>query len=106
MSFRNAAQAARARSDKSVELSGERTIRFTAPSFVDGYEKCKPLIALATAERASLLVRLLQQSGEGKKVLDQYGELLLQRWFDPETLPGWARNKPALAPKKRFYGDN
>ena len=106
VSFQNAAQAARARSDKSVELAGERTIRFTAPSFVDGYEKRKPLIALATAERASLLVRLLQQSEEGKKVLDHYGELLLQRWLDPEKLPEWARNPPATAPKKRFYGDN
>lgn len=106
VSFQNAAQAARARSDKSVELAGERTIRFVAPSFVEGYEKCKPLIALATAERASLLVRLLQQSDEGKKLLDRYRELVLQRWLEPEKLPEWAHNQPAPAPRRRFHGDN
>lgn len=106
VSFQNGAQAARARSDKSVELAGERTIRFMAPSFVDGYEKCKHLIALATAERSSLLIRLLQQSEEGKKTLDQYNELLLERWLEPDKLPEWARNPKAPAPKKRFHGDN
>jgi len=104
--FQNAAQATRARADKSVDLEGEKTVRFTAPTFVDGYEKSKHLIALATSERASLLVGLLRQSDEGKKILDRYRELLLQRWLEADKLPEWAREQPAPPPKKRFHGDN
>ncbi len=104
--FQNAAQASRVRSDKSVDLAGDRTVRFTAPSFVEGYEKCKHLIALATAERTSLLTRLLGQSEDGKKMLERYRELLLQRWLEPDTLPDWARDQPPPPPRKRFHGDN
>jgi D-amino peptidase len=104
--FQNPAQASRVRSDKSVDLSGERTVRFTAPTFVEGYERCKHLIALATAERVSLLTRLLQQSDDGRKTLDRYRELLLQRWLDPDALPDWARDGKAPPPRKRFHGDN
>jgi D-amino peptidase len=104
--FQNPAQASRVRSDKSVDLSGERTVRFTAPTFVEGYERCKHLIALATAERVSLLTRLLQQSDDGRKTLDRYRELLLQRWLDPDALPDWARDEKAPPPRKRFHGDN
>ena len=106
VSFQNAAQAARARSDKSVELASERSIRFVAPSFVEGYERCKPLIALATGERASLLFGLLQQSEDGKKLLDRYREVLIQRWLEPDKLPEWARPQAPPAPKRRFHGDN
>jgi D-amino peptidase len=106
LGFQNAAQASRVRSDKSVDLAGERAVRFTAPSFVEGYEKCKHLIALATAERTSLLTRLLGQSEEGKKILDRYRELVLQRWLEPDKLPDWARDEKAPPVRKRFHGDN
>lgn len=106
LSFQNAAQAARALRDQSVEPAGARTIRFVAPSFVEGYERCKPLIALATAERSSLLVRLLQQSEEGRKVLDRHADLLVLRWLEPEKVPEWARDLEPPAPRKRFHGDN
>ena len=106
VSFQNAAQAARARRDRSVEPAGARGIRFMAPSFVEGYERCKHLIALAAAERTSLLVRLLQQSEDGRKILDHYGELLLLRWLEPEKVPEWAHDPEPPAPRKRFHGDN
>jgi hypothetical protein len=104
--FQNAAQASRARSDKTVDRVGERSVRFTAPTFVEGYEKCKHLISLATADRTALLVRLLRQSEEGRKTLDRYQELVLQRWLEPESLPAWAQDPPPQPPKKRFHGDN
>ena len=104
--FQNAAQARRVRSDKSVDVAGDKSVRFTAPTFVEGYEKCKHLIALATADRTSLLVGLLKQSEDGKKILERYNELLLQRWLEPDKLPEWAREQPAPPPRKRFWGDN
>lgn len=106
LSFQNAAQAARAAADPSVEAADDRTIRYSSPSFVEGYERAKHLISLATAERQALLIRLLNQSEEGKKLLAQYRDLLLARWLEPEKLPEWARDEPAPAPKKRFHGDN
>ena len=45
LSFQNAAQAVRARSDKSVELSGERTICFAAP----GQLRSRPRISRRTS---------------------------------------------------------
>lgn len=104
--FQNAAQASRARRDKSIEDSGERAVRYAAASFVEGYERSKHLISLASADRLSLLTRLLNQSEEGKKIIARYQELVLQRWLEPEKLPEWARDRPAPAPRKRFHGDN
>jgi D-amino peptidase len=104
--FQNAAQASRARADKSVDPAGDKAVRFTAPSFVEGYEKSKHLISLASSERTSLLVGLLRQSSEGQKVLERYRELLIQRWLEPDKVPDWAREEPAPPPKKRFHGDN
>lgn len=105
MSFQNAAQASRAASDRSVEQSGERTVRYVAPSFVDGYERSKHLISLATADRLAMLVRLLNQSEDGKKMMAEYRRLILQRWLEPEKLPEWARNQPAPPKPQRYYGD-
>lgn len=105
LSFQNAAQASRASSDRAVELSGERTVRYVAPSFVEGYERSKHLISLASGDRLALLVRLLNQSEDGKKVLADYRRLVLQRWLEPDRLPEWARNQPAPPKPTRYYGD-
>ena len=66
--FQNSAQAGLALRDKSVEEAiGDRGVRYSAASFVEGYEKSKYLITLASSERVSLLTRLLEQSPDGQK---------------------------------------
>ena len=105
LSFQNAAQASRAAGDRSVEPVGDRTVRYVAPSFVEGYEHSKHLISLAGADRLALLVRLLNQSEEGKKLLAEYRRLVLLRWTDPGALPEWARNQPAPPKPTKYYGD-
>jgi len=106
ISFQNAAQAARARRDKSVEPAGNTAVRYRKPSFVEGYEFSKHLISLATGDRTSLLMRILNRHPDGKKILEEYERLLLDRWLQPETLPDWAQDRPTGPPKKRFHGDN
>ncbi len=105
LSFQNASQASRAASDRSVELSSDRSVRYVAPSFVEGYERSKHLISLASADRLALLVRLLNQSEEGKKTLAEFRRVMLQRWLDPASLPEWARNQPAPPKPTKYYGD-
>jgi hypothetical protein len=92
-------------SDKSIERAGETSVRFTAPSFVEGYEFSKHLISLASADRFSLLVRLINRHPDGKKIMEEYQKLVLDRWLEPDKLPDWARDQPPPPPRKRFWGD-
>lgn len=106
LGFQNADQTERTMRDKSIERVNDTTVRFTKPTFVEGYEFSKHLIALAASERLSLLVRLVNRHPDGKKMMEEYRRLLLERWLEPEKLPEWARDKPPAPPKKRFHGDN
>jgi len=105
LSFQNAAQASRAASDRSVERAGDLTVRYVAQTFVDGYERSKHLIALAAGDRLTLLVRMLNQTPEGKKLLAQHRQLVLQRWLEPEKVPAWAQNQPEPPRPTKYFGD-
>jgi D-amino peptidase len=61
LSWRNWQQAAGARRSPLVRANGDLGVRYTAPSFVEGYETSKHILALASDNLAAL-VRLLQQS--------------------------------------------
>ena len=106
LSFQDARQAGRAMSDQGVERAGDVTVRYITPDFITGYDRSKHLISLVSSDRLHLLVRLLQQSEEGKRLLDQYSALVLERWLEPEKLPDWAQTEPRPPAKKRFHGDN
>jgi D-amino peptidase len=106
LSFQNGRQARAAMSDQAVERVDDLTVRYIAPTFNEGYDRSKHLIALASSDRLRLLVRLLQQSEDGKKLLDEYRALLSERWLEPEKLPAWAASEAMPPKKKRFHGDN
>lgn len=106
LSFQNAGQASLAMRDQEIERVDDDTVRYIAGSFIEGYDRSKHLIALATADRLRLLVRMLEQSEEGRTLLDQYRALVLDRWLEPEKLPEWARAAPPSPEKKRYHGDN
>ncbi len=106
LSFQDARQAGVAMRDQGIERVDDLTVRFIAPDFNEGYDRSKHLIALASSDRLHLLVRLLQQSEEGKKLLEEYRGLISERWLEPQKLPAWAASEPVPAKKKRFYGDN
>lgn len=106
LSFQDARQAGVAMRDQGVRRVDDRTVGFTSPTFNDGYDRSKHLIALASSDRLHLLVRLLQQSEEGKKLLEQYRALVSERWLEPDKLPPWAASESVPPQKKRFHGDN
>lgn len=106
LSFQDARQSGRAMRDQGVQRADDTTVRYIAPDFVTGYDRSKHLIALASSDRLHLLVRLLEQSDEGRRLLDEYGKLVLERWLEPGKLPEWARAERRPPAKKRFHGDN
>lgn len=106
LSFQNRRQASLAMGDTSSERADERTVRFVTPTFVEGYEKSKHLIGLATAERYGLLMKLLRQTEGGDELLGRFEGLLLERWLEPDALPEWAREGATMPEKTRYHGDN
>ena len=103
LSFPSWIEAAGAARSPLVRPSGDLAVRYTAPTFVEGYETSKHLITLALLNER---MALLNQSAEGKKLLDQEDELEDQRWLDPESIPAWFKTPPKPAPRTRFHGDN
>jgi len=106
LSFQNARQAGLALRDQSVERVDDVTVRYISPTFLEGYDRSKHLIALASSDRIRLLVRLLQQTEQGRDLLEQYQSLVSQRWLEPEKLPAWAAQDPLPPKKRRYHGDN
>jgi D-amino peptidase len=106
LSFQNARQAGLASRDPSVERVGDLTVRYVASTFVEGYERSHPLIGLASSDRVRLLIGLLQQTEQGRDLLQQYRSLVSERWLEPEKLPAWAGEGAPAARKKRYHGDN
>jgi D-amino peptidase len=106
LSFQNARQAGLAAEDQTVERMDDLTVRYVSPAFHEGYERSKHLIALASSERLRLLVRMLQQTEQGRGILNEYGTLVSKRWLEPENLPPWAAQDPPSPRKNRYHGDN
>ncbi len=105
LSWRNWQQSAGARRFPQVSPDGDTGVRFTSFSFFEGYEFCKPLMGSAT-DQLFTLVRLLQQSPEGKKLYDEWQAANWARWVDPEHVPAFMTPPERPAPQKRFHGDN
>ncbi len=105
LAWRTWQQAAGAARLPYVRPDGENGVRFTAADFTEGYELAKPVMASASDQFQSL-VRLLQQSPEGKKLYDEWQAGYWARWVDPDHVPAFMTPPPPPAPKKRFHGDN
>jgi D-aminopeptidase len=105
LSWANTQQAGPAKRLPFVRPDGDLGVRWTSPTFIEGYELSKPVMATATDALPTLL-RLLQQSPDGKKILAEWDRALWARWVDPEHTPAWLAAPPPSPPKKRFHGDN
>jgi D-amino peptidase len=105
LSWRNWEQAAGAKRSPLVRPDGDLGVRYTAPSFVEGYELGKHLLVMAS-DGAQILIRILNETPEGKKVLDQLQAATLARWLDPEHQPAVVTPPPRPAAPKRYWGDN
>ena len=106
LSWRNRQEAGLAKRTPLVRSDGDLGVRFTAPSFYEGYEgTLKPALYISS-DTLLILMRLLQQSPEGKKVLEQLDAATWARWLDPDHAPAFVNVPPAPPARTRFWGDN
>ncbi len=100
MSFQNRTQTNRAFWYPGLQRVGDTTVAFTADDFLTGYRQCLTLIRMVTPERTSLLFQVLGKNPEGRKIREEYDELLHARWLEPEKMP----RLEAPPPRKRWQG--
>jgi D-amino peptidase len=101
LNFAHPEEAQMAMSTRGVVADGDSGVRFSVPTFADGFR-----ISLDAIDRGidalPLLVRLLQQQPNGKEILTQWQNLLFDR-VNPDSVPAWAfppaTGKPAEKPK-------
>ncbi len=108
LSWRNRQQAGLASRNFAVGVrrDGDLGVRFGAPTFYDGYESIlKPTLWFAN-DNLQILLRILSQTPEGKKAIDQLDAATWARWLDAEHAPAVVNPPPAPPPQKVFWGDN
>jgi len=103
LSFRTTEEAALAKRTRDVFRDGELGVRFGSNSFLAGYEVAKDVISHGT-DGFPLLVRILQHEQDGKRILQQWNDLLWLQ-IDPQKLPDWSEPKSVPQEKKNYYGD-
>ena len=103
LSFRTTEEAAMAARTRGVFRDGELGVRFGSNTFIEGYAIATDVISRAT-DPLPLLVRILQHEPDGKRILQEWDDLL---WLqvDPQKLPQWSEPKPAQPRKQKYYGD-
>jgi D-amino peptidase len=90
-----------------VQRDGDTAIRFRTASFIEGYEIARTSIHLAVERyTAAAMLRMLAHDPAGKKFLDQFEDVVVQRWLDWDHAPEWSKPGPPPSPKQTFYGDN
>lgn len=80
--------------------SGERAVRFAAASFEEGFQTSLAIVTRAV-NPLPLLVRVLEHDPQGKKMIEQWQDLLNA---EPGKLPEWAQPPPRLPGKRRYFG--
>ncbi len=103
MSFRTAEQARNASGTRGVSVDGELGVRFSADTFIAGYDIGKDVVHNGMNSLPTL-IRILRHEPGGDKILQQWGDLIWQQ-IDPEKLPDWSLPAPASTEKKKYYGD-
>lgn len=80
--------------------SGERAVRFAAASFEEGFQTSLAVITRAV-DPLPLLVRVLERDPQGKKLIEQWQDLLNA---EPGKLSEWAQPSPRPPVKRRYHG--
>jgi D-amino peptidase len=106
--YRNSEEAAQAARDPMVERATETSIRYTNTSFVDGYRIGSRLFQ-AGNDRLAVLQRLLNQTPEGRKLIEEWQESFWQRFVDDTTAPDWSKAPAGAGPRsnanRQYFGD-
>jgi D-amino peptidase len=106
--FRNSEEAAQAARDPMVEHAGETSVRYTNTSFVEGYRTGSRIFQEGN-DRLAVLERLLNETPEGRKILDEWTESFWQRFIDDTKAPAWSKqplsSRPQQNTNRQFFGD-
>jgi D-amino peptidase len=107
--YRNSEQAAQAARDPMVERASDTSVRYTNSSFVDGYRMGSRLFQ-AGNDRLAVLQRLLNQTPEGRKLLEEWQESFWQRFLDDPKAPDWSKAPSGGGgrgrnPNRQYFGD-
>ena len=104
MSFQTPGQTDRAANYPGLARVGPKTLGYSSPDFVSGYNIATKLISLATADRLNMLMEVVRQHPDGEKILADYRKLLNGRWLEPDKTPPFPA--PAAAKRTRWWGAN
>jgi D-amino peptidase len=104
MSFQTPAQTDRAANYPGLTRVGPRTLGYTSPDFVTGYDIATRLISMATADRLSMLMEVVRKHPDADRILEEYRKLLNGRWLEPDKTPPFPA--PAGQKRTRWWGAN
>jgi D-amino peptidase len=105
LGWQNEAQTELAMRYPGVTRINDKTVGFSSPDFIAGYDEAVKLIQLSGPEYSQLLMQILRERPEGAAILAEYERRIIGRWLEPEKMPAPpARPKPTG--KKRYHGDS
>jgi len=103
LSFRTAEQGRLAANTRGVSEDGALGVRYSSPTFIEGYEIARDVISHGMNPMPTL-VRILQHEPGGDAILKQLKDLSWQQ-IEPDKLPVWALPPTPTDTKRKFYGD-
>src|SRR5215469_9328155 len=105
MTFRTREQAAMAANTRGVVTDGDLGVRYSSPTFIDGYFVANDVISHGM-NYLPLLLRVVRHQPGGDALIKQWTDLIWQQ-IDPDSLPAWSLPPAQVASdqQKRYYGD-
>lgn len=101
--YRNEEQTIQALRFPGVERAGENAVRFSATNYMDGYMLAATLFSVGN-DRYDLLVRLLSNDPDARRVLHKLQEGLWERFVDADKAPEWTKPRSRAAEQRLYYG--
>ena len=105
MTFRTREQAAMAANTRGVVTDGDLGVRYSSPTFIEGYFVANDVISHGM-NYLPLLLRVVRHQPGGDALIKQWTDLIWQQ-IDPDSLPAWSLPPAQVASdqQKRYYGD-
>ncbi len=105
MTFRTREQAQMAGGTRGVVPDGDMGVRFTSPTYIDGYLVAEDVVSHGM-NYLPLLLRVVRHQPGGDAIIKQWTDLIWLQ-IDPDSLPAWSLPPAQVASDqhKRYYGD-
>ena len=105
MTFRTREQAQMAGGTRGVVPDGDMGVRFTSPTYINGYLVAEDVVSHGM-NYLPLLLRVVRHQPGGDAIIKQWTDLIWLQ-IDPDSLPAWSLPPAQVASDqhKRYYGD-